>query len=172
MQSSILLERSGEIEAPSVFDIPFNAIFLAASSIAIWQTWLQHSLTGSILPQAAKSPEESTILSNSSISVTGQEACVRFSGWNEHIFWRLSFAPWLTRIFSTSERQCLEWVLFKARIPEYLLDCPIIITSAASNWGQHTTLAKYGAKEAQQSVAVMLITLSAAEKFNVQSPER
>jgi hypothetical protein len=34
------------------------------------------------------------------------------------------------------------------------------------------TLAKNGAKEAQQSIAVMLITLLEAEKFNVQSSER
>jgi hypothetical protein len=33
-------------------------------------------------------------------------------------------------------------------------------------------LAKNGAKEAQQSVAVILITLSEAEKFNVQNPGR
>jgi len=53
---------------------------------------------------------------------------------------------------------------------EYFVDCPIIITTVASNWGQHTTLAKYSAKEAQESVVVMLITLSEAEMFNVQSP--
>jgi hypothetical protein len=33
-------------------------------------------------------------------------------------------------------------------------------------------LAKNGAKEAHQSVVVMLITLSEAEMFNVQSPGR
>jgi hypothetical protein len=33
-------------------------------------------------------------------------------------------------------------------------------------------LAKNGAKEAQQSVAVILITLLEAEKFNVQNPGR
>jgi hypothetical protein len=81
----------------------------------------------------------------------------------------ISFGPWLSRIFSTSERQCLAWFLFRASLLEYLLDCPIIITIVASNWKQHVTLAQNGAKEAQQSVAFMLITLSKAENFNVQS---
>jgi hypothetical protein len=85
---------------------------------------------------------------------------------------KIPFGPWLSRIFSTSERQCLAWVLFRASLLEYLLDCPIIITTVASNWNIILTLAKNGAKKAQQSVAVILITLSEAEKFNVQNPGR
>ena len=138
--------------------------------MAFWQTWSQHSFTGSIFLQAVRSLEVSTILSNSSTDTTGQEASVRFFGWTEHIFFRFSFAPWLTRTFWTSERHWLAWVAFKASTPEYLLDCPMRVTSMASNWGQHTTFAKYGAKDAQQSVAVVVIISWAAEKFNEQRP--
>ena len=42
----------------------------------------------------------------------------------------------------------------------------------ASNWGQHITLARNGAKTSQQSIAVTLIKLSAVVKFKVQSPAR
>lgn len=166
LQSSILVEFSG------ILTIPSMAIFLAASRIAFWQTCWQHSLTGSTFPQAVKIFEESTMLSNLLASTTGQEASVRFAGWIEHIVLRFRFAPWVSKIFSKSERQCWAFVVFKLSIPEYLPYCPIRITMVASNWGQHTTLAKYGAKEAQQSVAVVLTKLSAAEKFNVHKPER
>lgn len=172
LQSSTLVECLGESWEPLETDIPFNAIFWAAFDIAFWQSWSQHSLTLSIFWQAESSLEDSTMLSNASMVTTGQEASVRFAGWIEQICWSLGFAPLHVRIFSTSERQCLEWVKFKASIPEYLLNCPTRVTKLAKNWGQQTTLAKYGAKEAQQSVAVTLSKLSTAEKFNVQSPER
>lgn len=172
LQSSILVKFSSESWDPLETDIPINAIFWAASDMEFWQTWSQHSLTLSILRQAERSLEDSTMLSNASILKTGQEASVRFFGWIEHIFWSFEFAPLLVRIFSTSERQCFEWVKFKASIPEYLLDWPMRVTKLEENWGQHTTFAKYGAKEAQQSVAVMFNKLSTPEIFNVQSPER
>ena len=41
----------------------------------------------------------------------------------------------------------------------------------ASNWGQHITLARNGAKTSQQSIAATLIKLSAVVKFKVQSPD-
>lgn len=45
------------------------------------------------------------------------------------------------------------------------------MTRVASNCGQHTTLAKYGAKTVKQSTAVMLIMVSMASKLSVQTPE-
>jgi hypothetical protein len=44
------------------------------------------------------------------------------------------------------------------------------IARVASNCGQQITLARNGAKADQQSIAVIPIKLSAAEKFNIQSP--
>lgn len=41
----------------------------------------------------------------------------------------------------------------------------------ASNWGQQTVLATYGASKDQQSAAVTFNIFSADEKLNPQSPE-
>ncbi|KAF5760494.1 hypothetical protein HanXRQr2_Chr16g0754141 [Helianthus annuus] len=46
------------------------------------------------------------------------------------------------------------------------------ITKVASNCGQHTTLAKYGANTVKQSIAVMLIMASMASKSSVHRPEK
>lgn len=149
-----------------------RVIFVAASSIAFWQACSQHSFTGSTFSQAARSFDVSTVVSNSSTLTTGQEEAVRFVEWREHILPSWLEAPLPTKICSKSERQCLDWVLFRARRPVSLLASPRIIVRDASSWGQHMTLASNGAKTVQQLCEVVWIKLSEAVKFSEQSPER
>lgn len=172
LQSLTLVVWSDSTWGPSILEISYalSASFLAASVIAFPQVSSQHSFTRSILPQAASRLDESTVLSNSWTSLTGQEPSVRFSGWREHICCRVSLAPWLTRSCWKSERQCFARVPFKASIFECLLDLPIRITRVVSTWGQHMTLARYSANGATQSSDVTAIILFTASKFSVQSP--
>ena len=149
-----------------------RVILVAASSMAFWQACSQHSLTGSTFSQAKRSLDVSTALSNWSTSVTGQEEAVRFDEWREHILPSLLEAPLPTKICSKSERQCLDWVLFKASWPVSLLALPRMMVRAASSWGQHMTLANNGAKTVQQLCDVVWIKLSEAVKLSEQSPER
>lgn len=151
---------------------PLKAKTSAAADIAFWQTWLQHSVVGSIFSQEASKDDVFKLLSISLTSITGQDDSVRLEGSTEQISRSFTLAPWLSRICSTSERQCLAWVTLSARLCDWLLACPTRTTRLASNWGQHTTLARNGASEDQQSVAVVLKILSAAEKLNAQCPEK
>lgn len=148
-----------------------RVIFVAASSIAFWQVCSQHSFTGSTFSQAKRSLDVSTVLSNSSTLITGHEEAVRFDEWIEHILLSWLEAPLPTKICSKSERQCLDWVLFRASKPVSSLAFPRIIVRVASSWGQHITLANNGANTVQQLCEVVWIKLSEAVKFNEQSPE-
>lgn len=72
---------------------PLKAKTSAAADIAFWQTWLQHSVVGSIFSQEASKDDVFKLLSISLTSITGQDDSVRLEGSTEQISRSFTLAP-------------------------------------------------------------------------------
>lgn len=95
VQSLIRLDFSGKIREPLnlVTFLCLAAKVSAAADIAFWQTWLQHSIVGSIFSQATSKADVFKLFSISLTSITGQEDSVRLEGSTEQISRSFSLAP-------------------------------------------------------------------------------
>ena len=169
----MMLRCSGRSRAPSILlrFPPLIANFFADSRMAFWQIWLQHSLTESTRLQARMSLSESTKFSIASMSPAGHPPAVRFEACTEQISWRSILAPWLARIFCRSEMQWFACFRSMARDLLYIPDWPRRMTRVAWSCGQQITLARNGASDVQQSIAVVLIMPSAREKLSGHNPK-